>query len=218
MKGIIFDMDGTMIDNMMIHHSAWQQQLASLGLKMSLEEVKEKIHGVNIEILERLFGDRFTAEERERISWEKEEIYRQIYAPDLKLLPGLNDLLKELQAANIPMAIGTAAPPGNVDFVLDALHLRPYFKAIVHSEDVTQGKPNPEVFIKAATAIGLEVRDCLIFEDSVTGAAAAERAHSPAIIVTTTHSEAEFAEFSHIRKFIQNFEGIGLAELHAICA
>jgi len=89
MKGIIFDMDGTMVDNMMIHHRAWQKQLASLGLEMSLEEVQEKIHGVNHEILERLFGDRFTPAERLQIANAKEAAYREIFLPELQLIDGL---------------------------------------------------------------------------------------------------------------------------------
>ncbi len=82
MKGIIFDMDGTMVDNMMVHHRAWQRKLAQLGLDMTLEEVMESIHGVNTEILARLFGDRFTPEDCKRIAWEKEYEYRQIFLPE----------------------------------------------------------------------------------------------------------------------------------------
>ena len=112
-KGIIFDMDGTMIDNMMIHHRAWQRKLAELGMELTVEEVKENIHGINEEILERLFGDRFTPEERQQIAWEKEAAYREIYFPDVQLLPGLPQFLQHVQDAGIPMAIGTAAPPEN---------------------------------------------------------------------------------------------------------
>lgn len=203
-------MDGTMVDNMMVHHRAWQKQLASLGLEMSLEEVMEKIHGVNIEILERLFGDRFSHEERIRISAEKEANYRAIFAEDLKLVSGLAPLLDELKAANIPMAVGTAAPGENANFVMDSLNLRPYFQAVVHAGDVQFGKPNPEVFEKAAAGIGLAVTDCLIFEDSITGAETAANAGCPMIAVTTTHQEEEFVKFAHIRRFIKNYDGLTL--------
>ena len=85
-KGFIFDMDGTMIDNMMVHHRAWQQKLREYGIDWSLEEVHAKVHGVNVELLERLFGDRFTLAERIQISKEKEAAYRTIYQPELKLI------------------------------------------------------------------------------------------------------------------------------------
>ena len=215
-KGIIFDMDGTMVDNMMIHHRMWQRKLAELGLEMTIEEVKENIHGVNTEILERLFGNRFTPEERIRISAEKEAAYREFFKPRLKLVDGLPDLLEDLYRAGIPMAIGTAAPPENVDFVLDTLQIRHYFRTILHSDDVKNGKPDPEIYLKAASGLGLTPSDCLVFEDSVTGAETAKNAGCPAIIVTTTHEKEEFGHFSHIQKFIPNFIGTGIENLRGI--
>lgn len=212
-KGVIFDMDGTMVDNMMVHHRMWQRKLAELGLEMTIEEVKENIHGVNTEILERLFGDRFTHEERTRISGEKEAAYREYFKPRLKLVDGLPGLLDELHNAGIPMAIGTAAPPENVNFVLDTLRLRHYFKTVLHSDDVENGKPDPEIYQKAAAGMGLAPADCMVFEDSVTGAETTKNAGCPTIIVTTTHPEEEFAHFTHIQRFISNFNGLRIEDL-----
>lgn len=206
-------MDGTMVDNMMVHHRAWQQKLKELDLEMSLEEVKEKVHGINEEILERLFGDRFTPDQRREISWQKEEAYREIFRPDLKLIPGLQEFLNKVKDSNIPMAIGTAAPPENANFVLDELNLRPYFEGVFHSKSVSKGKPDPEIFEKAAASMRLSANECLIFEDSVTGAEAAKRAGAKAIIVTTTHSKDEFAHFDHILQFIDDFSGLDLSAL-----
>lgn len=213
MKGIIFDMDGTMVDNMMVHHRAWQKELAALGLNMPLEEVKEKVHGVNTEILERLFGDRFTPAERQQISDKKEAAYREIFKSELRLVDGLAALLKELHSAGIPMAIGTAAPAENVDFVLDQLNIRHYFQSVCHAGSVSQGKPHPEIFIKAAQGMGLAPNNCLVFEDSVTGAETAKRAEATAIIVTTTHAPEEFSDFDHIHQFIPDFTEIDLPYL-----
>jgi beta-phosphoglucomutase len=212
-KGIIFDMDGTMINNMMVHHRAWQRKLAELGLDMTMEEVKEKIHGINEEILKRLFGDRFTDEERAQIAWEKEATYREIFLPDLKLLPGLPAFLDQIQAAGIPMAIGTAAPPENAQFVIDNLRLHDYFKGVFHAKSVSKGKPDPEIFELAASAMDLKASECIIFEDSVTGAEAAKRAGAKAIIVTTTHAVEEFQHFDHILRFMDDFVGLELGEL-----
>ena len=209
-KGIIFDMDGTMVDNMMVHHRAWQQKLSELGLELSLDEVKEKIHGINEEILGRLFGDRFTPEQRRRISWEKEAAYREIFLPELRLIPGLPLFLEKIRSAGIPMAVGTAAPPENVDFVMDHLNLRSYFTGVFHAGTVSRGKPDPEIFEKAAASMGLAASECLIFEDSVTGAEAARRADARAVILTTTHAREEFDRFDHILRFLADYEGLGL--------
>jgi len=209
-------MDGTMIDNMMVHHRAWQKQLASLGLEMSLAEVQEKIHGVNHEILERLFGDRFTPAERLQIAKAKEAAYREIYLPDLQLIKGLPAFLEEIHQAGIPMAIGTAAPPENAHFVLDNLDLRHYFKGIFHSDSVKKGKPDPEIFQLAAASMGLQPSDCIVFEDSVAGAATAQNAGSPSIIITTTHQAEEFAAFSNILQFIKDYQTIRLSNVQAL--
>ncbi len=80
MKALLFDMDGTMIDNMMVHHRAWQHELRENGIDWPLDRVKEEIHGVNEEILLRLFGDQFTAADRKRVAAAKEAAYRRIYA------------------------------------------------------------------------------------------------------------------------------------------
>lgn len=215
-EGIIFDMDGTMVDNMMTHHRAWQRKLADLGMEMPLDEVKATIHGINEEILERLFGDRFTPAERKQISSEKEATYREVFLPDLKLIEGLPAFLEEVSAAGIPMSIGTAAPIENVDFVLDALRLRHYFKSVVHAGMVSKGKPHPEVLEKAAAGMGVALEHCIVFEDSVTGAEAASRAGCPVFIITTTHAPEEFARFSHVMGFFDDFQNITLDKISAI--
>jgi HAD superfamily hydrolase (TIGR01509 family) len=209
-EGIIFDMDGTMVDNMMIHHRAWQRILAKYGIDLPLEDVKERIHGINEEILEREFGDRFSPVERKAVADEKEATYRQIFKPELKLLEGLPDFFNYLDELQIPFGIGTAAPGPNADFVLDELALRPRFKTIVHAGHVSKGKPNPEVFEKAAAGIGVPLEKCIVFEDSPTGAEAAARGGALSIIVTTTHEPQEFSHLNNILKFIENFKGLTL--------
>ncbi|PHN06765.1 HAD family hydrolase [Flavilitoribacter nigricans] len=213
MKAVIFDMDGTMIDNMMVHHRAWHKQLNSLGLNMSLEEVMEKVHGVNVEILERLFGDRFTPEERVQISWEKEEAYREIYRPDLKLISGLEAFLEELNRSDLQMAVASAAPPENVDFVMDNLQLRYLFPVILHSDSVENGKPHPEIYLKTADRLGLQPAECVVFEDSPVGATAASSAGCSVIVVTTTHDPGQFREIPGVKAFIGDFADISIDRL-----
>lgn len=206
-------MDGTMVDNMMVHHKAWQRKLAALGLDLTLEEVRQSIHGINEEILERLFGDRFSPEERRRIAWEKEAEYRDIFLPELKLVSGLEALLQSAHQANIRMGIGTAAPAENVQFVLEHLHLRPLFGSVIDASQVTKGKPDPEVFLKVAEELGVEPGHCIVFEDSPTGAEAARRAGMQAVIISTTHLEEEFSHFEHVMVVIPDFTKISIETL-----
>lgn len=211
-RGIIFDMDGTMVDNMMVHHRAWQRKLSSLGLDWSLEEVMKKVHGVNEEILERLFEDRFTPAERRQIAWEKEAEYRNIFKNELKLVAGLPAFLNHLKERGFPIGVGTAAPAENADFVLDELGIRPYFKAIVHAGHVSNGKPHPEVFEKAADGIGIAPESCLVFEDSPTGVHTALNAGCMAVAVLTTHQKEEFEHFNNMLGFVKDFSQLKLIE------
>ncbi len=209
---LIFDMDGTMVDNMMVHHRAWQQKLAEIGLNLTLEEVIANCHGKNDEILQRLFGEKYNFEERDRISYEKEAVYREVFLKDLKLIDGLNDMLKTAFKMGIPMGIGTAARPENVDYVLDNLNIRHYFKAIVTSADVDKGKPDPSVFFMVADILGVKYSNCLVFEDSPTGAKTAVNAGMKAIILTTTHKAEEFSEFSSVLKCLPDYTSIDISE------
>lgn len=212
MKGIIFDQDGTMIDNMMVHHWAWKGILSDLGLDMSIEEVMEKVHGINEEILLRLFGDTYSLEERQQISLDKEAQYRETFRPQLKLIEGLDSFLKEAKAKGIPMGVATAAPPENMDFVLDGLHIRDMFKVTLHARDVTKGKPDPEVYLKAAEGLGIPPEECVVFEDSPTGARSAFNAGIPVIVIKTTHAEKDF-EGIPVLRFIDDFSEISIDAL-----
>ncbi|MBB4080371.1 beta-phosphoglucomutase [Lewinella aquimaris] len=213
-KGILFDLDGTLVDNMMVHHRAWQRKLGELGLDYSLDRVKAEIHGVNLEILERLFGDKFTPEERVRIAGEKEAAYREIFAPELaaNTVGGALEFIKAAFAEDVPMAIGTAGPEENAFFVIDGLGIRKMMGHVVHSGMVTNGKPHPEVFRRAAEGIGVPLEECLIFEDSVTGARAANNAGCPVVVLTTTHTREEF-EGIDVAAFREDFRGL-IVERH----
>jgi beta-phosphoglucomutase family hydrolase len=205
---LLFDMDGTMIDNMGIHNECWQETLRIYGLPLSLEEVKATCHGKNQDIIDRLFEGKFSAEEAKKIADEKEALYRERFANQLTLLEGLEELLKTVQQAGIPMGIGTAAPPENVAFALEHLQIRSYFKAVVDANQVKNGKPAPDVFLKVAELLGVPPERCLVFEDSPTGARAAFHANMKTIILTTTHQPEEFESIETVLGFIPNYRSL----------
>ncbi|HPI05656.1 MAG TPA: HAD family phosphatase [Saprospiraceae bacterium] len=212
-QALIFDMDGTMVDNMMTHHHGWQKTLKQYGLDFTLEQVMEHCHGKNIEIIERLFPGKYSREERERISFEKESGYRDIFLPELKLVNGLPELLETARKSGIPMGIGTAAPKANVDFVLDNLNIRSYFQAVVHADDVDKGKPDPGVFFKVADLLHVPYGDCLVFEDSPTGAKTALNAGMKAIILTTTHQSYEFEGIASVMRCVPDYTHLDLLSI-----
>ena len=214
-KAFLFDLNGTMIDDMQFHLKAWYHILNDdLGANVSWEETKSHMYGKNSELLIRIFGkDRFTPEEMDRLSVEKEKRYQQEYKPQLKLLPGLLQFLEKAQAMNIPMAIGSAAILFNIDFVLDNLNIRHFFKAIVSAEDVDISKPHPETYLKAAQLLGVDPANCLVFEDAPKGVEAAQNAGMPSVVLTTMHEEDEFAVYNNIIRYTKDYTHLSPADL-----
>lgn len=207
MQAFVFDLNGTMVHDMEYHTRAWQRLFnEDLGGSFSWDEVKPQMYGKNREVLTRMFGpDRFSGEEMDRLGLEKERRYQQEFRPQLALLPGLMAFLEAAHRRGIPMAIGSAAIPFNIDFVLDNLNIRPYFQAIVSADDVRVSKPNPEVFLRCAELLGVLPADCLVFEDVPKGVEAARNAGMDAVVLTTTHEFAEFDYLSNVRHFAPDF-------------
>jgi beta-phosphoglucomutase len=214
-KAFIFDLNGTMINDMDYHTRGWLYLLNNvLGGNFTWEQVKPQMYGKNQEVLVRMFGaGKFTEEEMNRLSFEKERRYQDEFLPNLALLPGLAAFLEKAYQQGIPMAIGSAAIPFNIDFVLDNLNIRHYFKAIVSADDVVLSKPNPETFLKAATLLNVEPTDCLVFEDVPKGAEAAQNAGMRTIILTTTHQPEEFEGLQNILHFSTDFSDEHITDL-----
>ena len=196
-----------MINDMPYHTRAWQYLLNDkLGSNFTWDDIKPQMYGKNPEVLVRMFGpDRFKMDEMLTLSFEKEKMYQQEYLPYLELLPGLKEFLETAYQKGFRMAIGSAAIPFNIDFVLDNLNIRNYFKAIVSADDVELSKPHPETFLKAAKLLNADPVDCIVFEDVPKGAEAANNAGMKAVILTTTHPQEDFKHAGNILHFAQDY-------------
>jgi HAD superfamily hydrolase (TIGR01509 family) len=206
-KAFIFDLNGTMIDDMQYHTQAWFGILNNdLGTNMSWDAVKQEMYGKNEELLLRVFGPgRFTPDEMHHWSLEKERRYQEAFQPHLKLIAGLDGFLKTAWQSGVQQAVGTAAIPMNVDFVLDSLQIRRYFSAVVTADDVARSKPDPETFLKAARQLGIEPQQCLVFEDAPKGVEAAQNAGMQAVVLTTMHAESAFTKYENIFAFVADY-------------
>lgn len=211
-EAYLFDLNGTIIDDMQFHAIAWREILNDdLGQNLTHEDVVRQMYGKNSELLERVFGKGyFTDEKINELSLEKERRYQKAYKPHLRLIEGLGQFLDDAQKAGIKMAIGSAAIPFNIDFVLDNLNLRKYFNVIVSADDVALSKPNPDTFTKAADALGIEYSKCLVLEDAPKGVEAAQNAGMDCLVITTLHEEDEFSQYTNAVKFIKDYEGVSI--------
>jgi len=214
-KAFIFDLNGTMIDDMQYHVKAWYHILNDeLGAGLTREQVKSHMYGKNSELLIRVFGkDKFTEEEMDRISIEKEKRYQHEYRPHLQLIPGLMQFLEKAYALKIPMAIGSAAIRFNIDFVLDNLNIRHFFDAIVSADDVRHSKPDGETYVKAAQHLNVTAGNCLVFEDAPKGVEAAANAGMPSVVLTLLHEKEEFAAYNNIIQYIKDYSQLSPAKL-----
>jgi beta-phosphoglucomutase family hydrolase len=204
-KAYLFDLNGTMIDDMQYHIKAWHRILNELGANISLERMRDECYGKNNELLDRMFPGRFTEEEKNRMSLEKEKQYQQEFKPHLQLLPGLDIFLEKAHQAGIKMAIGSAAIMFNIDFVLDNLNIRHYFEAIVSADDVVDSKPNPETYLKCAAALNISPQDCIVFEDAPKGVEAALNAGMESVVITLMHEKEDFSQYQNIISFIKDY-------------
>jgi beta-phosphoglucomutase family hydrolase len=207
-KAFLFDLNGTMVNDMPYHVQAWYRILNHLGANISMEQMKEECYGKNHELIERIFPGRFSEEEKETMSIEKETQYREHFRPNLRLIPGLSTFLQKSAAENIKMAIGSAAIMSNIDFVIDNCNIRQYFDALVSADDVQQSKPHPETFLECARRLHMLPADCIVFEDSPKGVETAANAGMGAVVITTIHTRHDFLQYQNVIRFIDTFNGL----------
>jgi beta-phosphoglucomutase len=204
-RAFLFDLNGTMIDDMQYHIHAWHRILNDLGARISLERMREECYGKNDELLERIFPGRFSEGEKQQMSYAKEKQYQEAFRPELALLSGLDVFLKQAFEKQIPMAIGSAAILYNIDFVLDGLSIRHYFPTVVAAEHVRHSKPDPETYQLCAAQLGVKNSDCIVFEDTPKGVESAERAGMRAVVITTLHPPEEFLQFSNLVGCVKDY-------------
>ncbi len=213
-KALIFDMDGTIVDNMGVHTAVWLELLSEFGLDMTALQFQAATAGnTNGELLRSLINPQMSDAEVAAISLEKERRYRERFRPRLQPVSGLEPFLQQAQQAGVSLAVATAANQANIEFILDGLDLRNYFDAVVGADDVARGKPHPDLFLLAAERLNVPPAACLVFEDALAGLEAAHRAGMLAIAVTTTHTPDEMVHLPSVQQAIPNFAQLHLADL-----
>lgn len=215
--GVIFDLDGVLVDTGWAHRQAWYDLAEREGLDMSDEFFRNTFGMQNYTIIP-LMKPEIAPQELERMSDWKEQRYRDILADRLELAPGVEALLKDLKANRFRLAIGSSAPRENLDAFWKPLALEQYFDVRVTKEDVTEGKPSPETFLKAAERLGLPARQCAVVEDAVQGVQAAISAGMQVVAVTTTRDRKDLHQAHHIVDSIEELKASDFARLISAAA
>lgn len=198
-KAVIFDLDGTLLDNNSFHRKSWIEYLKNMGRDISEEEFNENFNGrTNKDVIEYIFNRKMSPEEILKYSLEKEAVYREIYKPFIKPVVGLIQFLQILKDKKIPMAIATSGIQPNIDFMFENVPIKEYFSEVVNSSHISKGKPDPEIYLKVASMLNVSPENCLVFEDAVVGINAAKAAGMKVIAVATTQPKEELADADKI--------------------
>jgi beta-phosphoglucomutase family hydrolase len=186
-RGVLWDLDGVLVDTGEFHFQAWSQTLPEYAITSFTEAFFRATFGMNnAGVLSSLLGYEPPAERVAEIGGRKEELFRQAVRGRVQPLPGARAWVERLKSAGVRQAIASSAPQANIDTLVGELGLRPYFEAIVSGANLP-GKPDPAVFLKAARLIGVPPAHCVVVEDAVAGVEAARRAGMKCIAVTTTN-------------------------------
>jgi HAD superfamily hydrolase (TIGR01509 family) len=188
-QGVVFDIDGTLLDNMPFHETAFNTFAQQQGLPALTPETRKWMDGKrNRDIFPYLFARDMTLEEVETLADQKESLYRTLSKGRLSALAGLERLLGLLDTRGVPVALATSAPRANVEHTLAELGFSARLSLVARSDEVPRGKPFPDVFLEAARLIRVDPARCLAFEDAPAGIVAARAAGMTCIAVSTSYS------------------------------
>lgn len=187
-RGILWDVDGTLVDSAEYHWLSWREALARENFALTRERFAASFGQRNDTILRAYFGADFPAAEVERIADVKETLYREmIQTHGVEALPGVLHWLKQLRGEGWRQCVASSAPRANLDAIMAALNLAAYFDAVASAEDVERGKPHPDIFLAAARKVGVSSARCVVVEDAPAGIEGARRAGCRTVGVLSTH-------------------------------
>lgn len=185
-RGVLWDLDGVLVDTGEFHFQAWSEALPEFDLEMTRELFEATFGMNNIGVLTAVLGRAPEPDRLAAISERKEQLFRQAVRGNVEPLPGVRTWLERLAAQGVSQAIATSAPPLNIDVMVDEVGLRAYFDAIVSGFEMV-AKPDPAVFLAAADRLGVSPDCCIVVEDAIAGVEAAGRAGMRCIAVTVTN-------------------------------
>jgi beta-phosphoglucomutase len=181
--GVLWDVDGTLVDTAELHFQAWVRLAREIDAPFTRDDFAATFGWRNPEIIPKLFG-LHSPKDIDALGQRKEDYYRAEAAKGLDLLPGVAELVRALDSAGIGQAVGSSAPRSNIELILDMCGLKSILKHVVAMEDTARGKPDPQVFLLAAKKLGIEPAKCVVFEDAPVGVRAAKAGGMKAVGVT----------------------------------
>jgi beta-phosphoglucomutase len=192
--GVIFDMDGVLVDSYLAHFESWRLLAAELNQTVTEEQFARTFGRTSRDIIRILFGDARPDDEVRRLDDRKEIFYRDLIRNAVPIMDGAEPLLVRLRRDGARLAVGSSGPPENVGLVIEALASAAKFDAVVTGADVQRGKPDPQVFTLCAERLRIAPERCVVVEDAPAGIEAARRAGMHAVALLSTHHADAFTQ------------------------
>lgn len=211
--GVVFDMDGVLVDSSAAHLLAWTELGEELGVPHTRQFFESTFGMHNRQILPLWLGEQVPPDEIERLSERKEAMYRQLAATSVAPVAGVVELIQSLSQAGFRLAVGSSGPRPNVELVLGILGVTGLFHGLSTGDEVLHGKPHPEVFLKAAKKLGLLPQRCVVIEDAPQGVEAGLAAGSRVVAVTTTRPADELRRAHRVVTSLCELTAASLLEL-----
>ena len=187
-------MDGVIADTASYHLKAWQEVYRKRDILFTEEDFRHSFGQRNDTIIEEVMGTGVSPNEINTISSEKEVSFRESIRYNIRPMPGVIELMETNRQDGFLMALASSAPIENIRLLIEGLGIDNYFQCVISARDVSEGKPNPQVFSLAARRLGVEPKNCIVIEDAVAGVTAAKRAGMHCLAVTNTHPRASLVE------------------------
>lgn len=207
LQAIIFDMDGTLVDNIPFHRKAWITFLKRHGIILAPEDFIKQDHGNIYDMIRHFFGQEVSDRKVIDLGQERERIYIDLYRHNIKEVQGLTGFLTKASKMNIISSLASMSDAPIIDLVLDALKIRDFFHSITHGLEIHRGKPNPEIYHLALKKLALKNSECMVIEDSIGGITSAREAGLEVIGITTSLTENELIAHGCIST-ISNFHDL----------
>ena len=188
-KGIIFDMDGTIVDSLPYHYKAWKIFFKENKVENFSERLKDYKGGGTLDLMTAVYGDKYSRKELKIMTDDKEIIFREIYKNNVVPIMGFMDMFELIKSKKILVGIASNAIRKNVKMILSELKIYEKFDSIICGDEVKRGKPDPEMFDETIDRFNLKKEECLIFEDSVEGVSAAVNSRVDVVGITSSTSE-----------------------------
>lgn len=194
-KAVLFDVDGVLVDSYQAHFKSWQAMLGEQGVEFTEAEFRATFGRTSEDIIAELYDNNLPVDEIKRLDDRKEALYRDIIREEFPPIDGAAELVDTLADAGFALGVGSSGPPANVMLTLESLGRVDKFGAIITREQVTRGKPDPQVFALGAEQFGISPNQCAVVEDAPAGIEAANNAGmtSIALVGTATREELSHA-------------------------